>query len=142
MTNENRKRNLRLEMERGAQALAAARLLLEGGLYADAASRAYYAALYHARALLLTEGEEPITHHGVQRVLSRDFVRTGQLTPEIARAFSNVEKLRLDADYAAEILVTRADATQAILTVEGFIETVTDLLRAGMWLEEPPPRST
>jgi uncharacterized protein (UPF0332 family) len=57
-------------------------------MYADAVSRAYYGALHFARALLATIDEEPKTHGGVLRLLSRDFVRTGQLEPEIAQLLS------------------------------------------------------
>lgn len=53
MNRENRRRNISVELERGQQALQAARLLLEAGIYPDASSRAYYAALHAARALLL-----------------------------------------------------------------------------------------
>lgn len=137
MTRENRRRNIAVELERGQQAMQAARLLLQAGIYPDASSRAYYAALHAARALLLSEGEEPITHGGVQRLLGRDFVRTGRLPAELARALSSAEKLRLDADYAAEMVITHRDAAEAVTTAEALTRAATDLLRADGWIDAP-----
>src|SRR5690606_23623181 len=99
-------------------------------IYPDACSRAYYAALHAARALLLTEGAEPVTHTGVQRMLGRDFVRTGRLAPEFSRVLSNAEKLRLDADYTSEIVITESDAAQAVGDAERFTDVALGLLRA------------
>jgi hypothetical protein len=67
LTSDNRRVHVAAELERGAQAAKAAQELLRLGLLNDAVSRAYYAALHFARALLLTEGVEPKTHGGVRR---------------------------------------------------------------------------
>ncbi|HEX2730514.1 MAG TPA: HEPN domain-containing protein [Polyangiaceae bacterium] len=136
MTNENRRRNLQIELERGAQALEAARLLLKAGIFPDAASRAYYATLHAARALLLSENEEPTTHGGVQRLIGRDFVRSGRMPPAVARALSASEKLRLDADYASEIVITQEDAAEALRAAEEFTAVALTLLREGNWLSQ------
>ena len=61
-------------------------------------SRAYYAALHYARALLLLKEEEPKTHEGVLRRLSFYFVRTGVLSLEEGKVFSRLHKLREEAD--------------------------------------------
>jgi hypothetical protein len=133
VTNENRRRNLQIELERGAQALEAARLLLKAGIFPDAASRAYYATLHAARALL-SENEEPTTRGGVQRSIGRDFVRSGRMPPAVARALSASEKLRLDAVYASEIVTTQEDAAEALRAAEEFTAVALTLLREGNWL--------
>ena len=46
MTEENRKENIRAELDRAAEALAAATLLYENGYISDAISRLYYFVLY------------------------------------------------------------------------------------------------
>ena len=49
---------IKANLERAAESLRAARLMLDGSFFDFAASRAYYAAFYAATALLLNEGLE------------------------------------------------------------------------------------
>jgi uncharacterized protein len=116
------------EVARGQESLKAARLLLASNLNADAVSRAYYAALHFARALLLLNGEEPKTHGGVLRLLSRDFVREGRLDAELARQLSLLEKQRTDADYTAEMVFSRSGTEEALDAAESFIAAAQRIL--------------
>ena len=74
MTEDNRKENIRAELDRAAEAIAAATLLYENGYISDAVSRLYYFVLYNIRALLLSKGLEPRSHEGALRLL--DLIRT------------------------------------------------------------------
>ena len=58
MTNENRQRNARDELERAATCLREARALAQASLPYGAASRAYYCVFDAARALLFSAGLE------------------------------------------------------------------------------------
>jgi uncharacterized protein (UPF0332 family) len=128
VTREQKKLAIDSEIARGRDSLQAARLLLTSELHADAVSRAYYAALHFARALLLLNSEEPRTHSGVLRLLSRDFVREKRLDPELARQLSLLEKQRSDADYTAEMVFTRQGAEAALCAAELFIDAATRIL--------------
>jgi uncharacterized protein (UPF0332 family) len=77
MTEDNRKENIRAELDRAAEAIAAATLLYENGYISDAVSRLYYFVLYNIRALLLSKGLEPRSHEGALRLLGLHFVREG-----------------------------------------------------------------
>ncbi len=77
MTLEHQRRHIEAELERAKNALRAAQELHKLGLYSDAVSRAYYAALHYAVALLLTEGVEPKTHGGVSTMLGFVFTEDG-----------------------------------------------------------------
>ncbi len=134
MTDENQRANIAVEIARAERALRSARLLCDAGEAADAVSRAYYAALHYARALLLTRATEPRTHRGVLRLISRDFVRTGQLSPDTAAALSKLEKQRLEADYSAELVFTDAEATTELAAATSFIDAVTGILRRDGWI--------
>jgi uncharacterized protein (UPF0332 family) len=79
MTEDNRKENIRAELDRAAEAIAAATLLYENGYISDAVSRLYYFVLYNIRALLLSKGLEPRSHEGALRLLGLHFVREGLL---------------------------------------------------------------
>jgi uncharacterized protein len=77
-------------------------VLTREGLLRDAMSRAYYAALHYARALLLLKDEEPATHEGVLRRFSFHFVKTGLMTLEEGKILGRLHKLREEADYGVE----------------------------------------
>jgi hypothetical protein len=135
VTHENQRANIAVEIARADRAFRSAQILCDAGEAADAVSRAYYAALHYARALLLTQATEPQTHRGVLRLISRDFVRTGQLAPDVAAALSKLEKQRLEADYSAELVFTETEAAVELEAAKTFIDAVTTLLRRGGWVE-------
>lgn len=97
-------------------------------------SRAYYGAFHYARALLLTLGEEPVTHAGVERLLHRDFVRAGTLDPDIARLFGRLQKTRVEADYTSEILFTQHGADEEVDGARQFVAAAKAVLTKGGWL--------
>jgi uncharacterized protein (UPF0332 family) len=99
MTEENRRENIRAELDRAKEALAAATLLYENGYISDAISRLYYFVLYNIRALLLSKGLEPRSHDGALRLLGLHFVREGLMDKRAAQVFSKLMKFREEADY-------------------------------------------
>jgi uncharacterized protein len=134
VTDESKRKNIAAELRRGDECLESARILHDAGKHADAVSRAYYAAFHFARALLLTLAEEPRTHGGVERLLQRDFVRSGALAPETAKVFSRLQKYRQDADYTAEFVFTREGSAEEIAAAELFVAAARTILTAGNWL--------
>ncbi len=105
---------VKLEIEKGAEALRAARLCLDASLWNDAVSRAYYAAFHHITALLLSEGVEARTHGGVHDLLYLHFVKTGRFPAGEAKLFSALQKFREQADYARTIRFDEAGAREEV----------------------------
>jgi hypothetical protein len=134
VTNDNKKKNIAAEVSRGDDSLRSARLLLNASLLADAVSRAYYAAFHYARALLLTAGEEPRTHGGVDRLLQRDFVREGTIDAKTASLFARLQKFRAEADYTAEFVFTAETAAAELASAESFVTVARQLLVDGGWI--------
>jgi uncharacterized protein (UPF0332 family) len=133
VTDDNKRKNIAVETKRGDESLESARILIKAGMNADAVSRAYYAAFHYARALLLTVGEEPETHGGVHRLLHRDLVRGGALDPDVAHLFSRLQKFRLDADYAAEVVFSASAAAEELRAAETFVAEARGVLARGGW---------
>lgn len=134
MTDDNKKQNIAIAVARGKEILEEAELLLAAGKHGGAVSRAYYAAFHFARALLLTSGEEPRTHGGLERLIHRDFVRAGKLSADVALRLSRLMKYRQDADYSAEIVFTASAAGDEVASARMFISAVTAILTADGWL--------
>ena len=134
MSPENTRLHVRAELDRGAQALRAAHELLKLGLLNDAVSRAYYAALHVARALLLSEGVEPQTHAGVSTMLGLHFVVPGRLAAEHAKGLSRLEQFRAEADYNRFFVFTAEGAAEEVAVADRFCAAGQSLLAAGGWL--------
>ncbi len=97
-------------LDKAGQKLAVARKLLASNDYDDAVSRAYYAAFHAVRALLVSAGQKPTTHHGAVTLFNLLFVRTGKIARELGRHFGSLKDDRESVDYE---LFTDADADMA-----------------------------
>ncbi|WP_181705284.1 HEPN domain-containing protein [Chthonobacter rhizosphaerae] len=88
---------------KSAEALAAARLLLNAGDADGAANRAYYAVFNAVRDLLATvEGVDLATiktHRTVSRLFSEAFVKTGRMPAHHGRELHRLFEARAVADY-------------------------------------------
>ncbi len=114
-------------MARGDEACRA-EVLLREALLRDALSRAYYAALHYARALLLTKGEEPLTHEGVVQRFSLHFVRSGMMAVEDGKALGRLQRIREEADYVAEREYDQEQVAQELDSVHRFRAAVLRVL--------------
>jgi uncharacterized protein (UPF0332 family) len=131
---ENATAHVRAEVLRGDEALRAARELLGIGLLHDAVSRAYYAALHVARALLLTEGIDPKTHAGVSSMLSLHFIVPGRLAAVHGKELARLEQFRAEADYNRFFVFTPEGAAEEIAVAGSFCAAGRSLLAAGSWI--------
>ncbi|MBI3391833.1 MAG: HEPN domain-containing protein [Nitrospirae bacterium] len=101
MTEENKRENIKVEMERSVRALREADVLFENELVSGAVSRLYYSLLYGMRALLLARGFEPKSHEGALRLFGLHFVKEGIFGISDSHVFSRLMKYREEADYNA-----------------------------------------
>ncbi len=108
-------------MHRADEALRAATILVEEKLYADAISRAYYAAFSAAVALLASVGITAKTHDGAHTLLSKHFIRTGILRPETAQILSRIGADRETADYSHVAVFTEEMARKDLADATAFI---------------------
>jgi uncharacterized protein (UPF0332 family) len=109
MTEENKRENIREELERAVKAMGAASLLFDNGFVSDAISRLYYSLLHQIRALLLTKGLEPRSHQGALRLFTHHFVKEGAFQPADSHIFSRLMKYREEADYNPSYMFTKED---------------------------------
>ena len=81
------------------ETLANADYDVDGGYYAGAISRVYYAAFYVAEALLLTKGEFYKTHKGVIAAFGKAFIKTGVFPVGFQKLLNDAFRVRMKADY-------------------------------------------
>jgi len=115
-------------LQRAEESLRAARELADGGFHDIAASRAYYAAFYAAKALLLSEGIDSSKHSGVLACVHQHLVKTDRLDKKHGRQLNWLFGLRNVGDYGVTIHVSPEDAEQAIQAAEGFLAAIKGLM--------------
>jgi uncharacterized protein (UPF0332 family) len=79
--------------------LRAARLLVEGGAWGDASSRAYYAAFHAISAALLWRVETYSRHAQVLGAFNKAFVHTGLFPKEFTALLTRLFENRQSGDY-------------------------------------------
>ena len=138
MTEDNRKANIRDELARAEAALRAADALIPLGLYADAVSRAYYAAFHALRALNFARGLEARTHHGAIHIFNTEFVRTGLFPTSHNRLLSGLQRSRELADYDAAVVFAEQDAQAEVTDARAFVAAATTWLASEGWIAQAP----
>ena len=128
MTEENRAANAAEELARAEDCLEEARTLRAAGLRFGATSRAYYAVFHAARALLFSAGLEVVSHRGTVSLLGANFVKTGRLSPELARTVAHMQRDREDADYGTAAVFTDAQTEKLVADAERFVVEARRLL--------------
>lgn len=117
------------DLERSRSELAAARLLLDGGFFAQAVSRAYYAAFFAASQALFVVEEQRGTHRSLIAAFGLHVVREGGLDPSAGRLLSRLLERRQAADYG-ELDVASDQAAEAISDAEQVVSLV------GAWIAD------
>jgi len=115
---------VRAEWQRACQALRAAELLIEGGLPADALSRAYYATLHGAKAALYVYDVATSSHTAVRRMFGLHLIRTGELEGVWASHLGEILDDRLAADYDVEAVLSSAEVRQACQQAHAFLDRI------------------
>lgn len=116
-------------IERSLNTLAEADALLQAGLAAGAVNRAYYACFYAAHGLLIAKGLEPKTHTAVRELLSREFVRDGQLDRSVARLYMRLFDMRQSGDYDVSKEIPIEHAARWSGDARLFVDTINALTR-------------
>ena len=129
MNEENKKENLREEIQRANESLKAAELLFENGFTKDAVSKLYYTLLYTVRAMLLTKGLEPKSHEGALRLFGMHFVKQGVFEAKDSHVFSKLMKYREEADYNPSYVFTPEDFVEFKKEAELLMLKITSRLK-------------
>ena len=129
MRDENKRENIRVEIEMAQNAIESADLLFLNGYYNDAVSRLYYFALYHVRALLFSKGFEPKTHEGALKLMSLHFVKTGEFEPRYLHIY------RGEADYNPSYVFTSEDYEEFKRDAVILAEKIKNFLKEKGYLE-------
>jgi len=120
---------VRIRLEKCAEDLKVARLLLSQGTYRIAVSRAYYAIFMLATAVLLTQDIARSKHSGVLAAFNQYVVKPGLIEAEYGQIFQRAFKARMDADYSDSAYFNQEQAVQTVEDAERFVRRLEIFLR-------------
>lgn len=115
-------------LNRATETLSEIEIHVNNGLWNTAINRLYYACYYAASALLLANDINASTHSGVRQMLGLHFVKTGKISSELGKVFTDLFDKRHASDYDDFISVSREDVEDLLPPAKEFIEKIITLL--------------
>jgi uncharacterized protein (UPF0332 family) len=120
MTQEEQ--DLKVLLDKASQKLDAAKLLLDGQHWDDAASRAYYAAFTAVSAVLKSK-EMSFSRHGQTiGAFTRYFVKQGHFPKDYGKVLTKMQRDREAGDYRAKSEISEQIAREDVTFAEEIIE--------------------
>ena len=135
MTSESSKRQtVKTYLDAAHEALAGSQYNLDGGYYAIAVNRAYYAVFYAANALLATKGLARGKHSGTISAFRQSFVKPDLIEPEYSDIYGSLMDDRHVSDYDMETSIEPERAESDVESARAFVARIGTYLRQEGWL--------
>jgi uncharacterized protein (UPF0332 family) len=125
---------VKIYMDAAHEALAGSKFNLDGGYYAIAVNRAYYAVFYAANALLATKGLARGKHSGTISAFRQSFVKPGLIEPEYSDIYGSLMDDRHVSDYDMDTSIEPERAARDIESARKFVARIETYLRQEGWL--------
>ena len=116
------------EWRRSEDCRQVAHLCLRHGYYADAIARSYYAVLHASKAALALYDVDPGSHRALSNLFGHHIVMTGMVEGRWGSVIGRLAKLRMVADYDAEVIFTESEASSACEQADAFANRIHTLL--------------
>ena len=116
------------------EALAGCQYNIDGGYYAIAISRAYYAVFYSANALLVTKGLARGKHSGTISAFRQSFVKPGTIEPEYSDIYGSLMDDRHVSDYDMDAKIEPERAESDVQSAREFVVRIETYLQTEGWL--------
>lgn len=127
-TEENSRQLTKKYIQMARQRLKIAKVALEMDDFRDSVSRAYYAMLDAAIALLITKDIIPKSHAGTIRLIGLHFIKAGIIDKEYARWFEKIYRARLGADYSHRWKFNKEETEETYRWAEKFVKLTESFL--------------
>jgi len=129
LTDEERQALVFNKVRRSKETWTEAKGIIENKYWYAAANRMYYACYYMVSALLLKNGQSAHTHGGIIGLFGLHFVKTGIVSAEIGKFYSELYELRQTGDYDDWKTLSESDILPLIPKVEQFLGTIERLIK-------------
>jgi uncharacterized protein (UPF0332 family) len=130
MNEEHRKELIQYRFKRSQETFQEVEILIVNKLWNTAVNRLYYACYYAIIALLLRDNISVQTHSGVRQMFGLHYIKTGLITKDLGKVFSDLFDKRISGDYDDFIEITESDVISLFHPVKQLIHEVEKLLYA------------
>lgn len=120
---------IKYRLQKAAQSIKEAKLLMENGLNDTAMSRLYYAAFYAINALLSINGFNPKTHSGTKSIFNKEFILTGKIESRFSDFYSFLMAKRFEADYDDFVFIDEKKIQSLLAETEEFVATINAIIK-------------
>lgn len=134
LNDEERVTLVELEMEKSKRIFSEIDVLVNAGLWSNAASRLYYSVFHAVCALLIKDGHKATSHQGNHIGFGAFYVKTGIFPPEYGRFYNQLQTLREQSDYNCIYDVTPADIMEKLPMAKALIQRIDDIVND--WLKK------
>ena len=134
LNDEERITIVELEMEKAKKIFSEIDLLMNAGLWSNAANRLYYSVYHAVCALLIKDGHKATSHQGNHIGFGAYYVKTGIFPPEYGRFYNQLQTLREQSDYNCVYDVTPEDLNGKIPLAKDLIQRIDDIV--SNWLKQ------
>ena len=128
LTDEERKVLISNKIRRSRETWIEAKGIMESKYWYASANRMYYSCYYMVSALLMKHGHSAHTHGGVIGLFGQHFIKTGIISAEFGKFYSQLFELRQTGDYDDWKVVTENDIMPLVPTAEVFLDTLEKLI--------------
>ena len=116
-------------LDRSAESLEEAEILLERGYANTFVNRIYYACFYAVSALLLTRDPSSAKHSGVRSLFHQNFVRPGMVDIGLGQLYDRLFDNRQKGDYADLVRFDSEEVRYWYDEARVFVETVRNIVK-------------
>lgn len=120
---------IRYRLQEAKEAREEAEILLEKGKLRGALNRVYYSMFYAVLALLASKQLSSSKHSGAISSFHREFVKTGLISPEVAKFIDIAFDLRNKSDYRDFVVPEEARVRELLSESDLFIKTIEESLQ-------------
>jgi len=121
--------DISLYLGRARNDLEAAERNLDQGFHVVSVTRAYYAMFYAASALLASKGITRSKHSSVLSAFGEQFVKSGLIEPDYAKALGHAFDARQDSDYDITFAADETLAREVLSEALRFVDRAARYLR-------------
>lgn len=114
-------------LQKSDEALDDAKLLFNNKSFSACVNRLYYASYYIVSSLLLNAGIKTQTHAGLKTQFYLHFVKTGKISMDTGKIFSDLMNLRQQGDYGDMYDFDEQTVEELLVSTATFIKDIKEL---------------
>jgi uncharacterized protein (UPF0332 family) len=129
MNIERQQQVLTYRLERAAESLQAAQLLIDHALLIPAMNRVYYAMFYAVQALLVIQEVAFSKHDQVKGYFNREYIKTGVFPVKFGKLYNKVFEYRHKFDYVDLAMPDEMTVRDYLKEAETFTDHIRDYIQ-------------